>query len=41
MSTIAVPDRLVDPAFYGGADRILSSLVEFVPEEWDLPSYPR
>jgi pseudouridine-5'-monophosphatase len=41
MSTVAVPDRLVDPACYGDADRILSSLVEFVPEEWGLPAYPR
>jgi len=41
MSTVAVPDWLVDPAFYGGADRILSSLVEFVPEEWGLPPYQR
>jgi HAD superfamily hydrolase (TIGR01509 family) len=39
MSTVAVPDRLVDPTWYGDADQVLASLVDFVPEEWGLPPY--
>lgn len=39
MSTVAVPDRIVDPAWYQRADQVLSSLLEFVPEEWGLPAY--
>lgn len=39
MSTVAVPDSMVDSACYGGADQVLSSLVDFVPEEWGLPPY--
>jgi pseudouridine 5'-phosphatase len=39
MSTVAVPDKLVDPACYGDAHQVLSSLVDFVPEEWGLPPF--
>ena len=39
MSAVAVPDRIVDTACYRPADQIVSSLVEFVPEEWGLPPY--
>lgn len=39
MWTVAVPDRLVDPACYGEADQVLSSLVDFLPEEWGLPPF--
>ncbi len=39
MSAVAVPDSIVDPACYERADQILSSLAEFVPEEWGLPPY--
>ncbi len=39
MSTVAVPDKLVDPACYGDAEQVLSSLVDFMPEEWGLPPF--
>ena len=39
MSAVALPDKIVDPACYKRADQILSSLVEFVPQEWGLPAY--
>jgi pseudouridine-5'-monophosphatase len=39
MHVIAVPDPHMDHSAYSGADEILSSLNEFDPSEWNLPSY--
>lgn len=40
MAVVAIPDPNMDHAAYPEADLILSSLLEFQPEEWGLPPYP-
>ncbi|RKZ84687.1 MAG: HAD family hydrolase [Candidatus Parabeggiatoa sp. nov. 1] len=39
MSVVAVPDPRLDKTFCQGADQILNSLEEFVPEQWGLPAF--
>ena len=41
MGVIAVPAPQIDRTFVQNAHQILSSLEEFVPEEWGLPAFPK
>lgn len=34
-----VPDPRLDSSYHGGADQILSSLLDFNPYEWGLPPF--
>lgn len=34
-----VPDPRLDSSFHETADKVLSSLLDFDPAEWDLPPF--
>lgn len=39
MSAIMVPDPKLDSSYHDAADQVLSSLLDFNPSEWSLPSF--
>ncbi|XP_058207782.1 (DL)-glycerol-3-phosphatase 2 [Rhododendron vialii] len=41
MSAVMVPDPRLDSSYHGGADQILSSLLDFNPYEWGLPPFEK
>ncbi|KAI8565822.1 hypothetical protein RHMOL_Rhmol03G0291200 [Rhododendron molle] len=41
MTAVMVPDPRLDSSYQGGADQILSSLLDFNPYEWGLPPFEK
>ncbi|KAH7855371.1 hypothetical protein Vadar_024114 [Vaccinium darrowii] len=41
MSAVMVPDPRLDSSHHGGADQILSSLLDFNPSDWGLPPFEK
>lgn len=39
MSVVVIPDVVFDPQLFKAADQILGSMIEFNPQDWDLPGY--
>ncbi|KAG2692118.1 hypothetical protein I3760_08G037000 [Carya illinoinensis] len=39
MSVVMVPDPRLDSSFHDAADQVLSSLLDFSPNDWGLPPY--
>ncbi|KAL5717666.1 pseudouridine 5'-phosphatase [Ranunculus cassubicifolius] len=39
MSVVMVPDPRLDSSYHVGADQVLSSLMDFDPNEWGLPPF--
>ncbi|MBW4535101.1 MAG: HAD-IA family hydrolase [Pleurocapsa minor HA4230-MV1] len=39
MSVVVIPDVVFDPQLFKAADQILGSMLEFNPQDWDLPGY--
>lgn len=39
MSVVMVPDPRLDVSFHKAADQVLSSLLDFNPDDWGLPHF--
>jgi HAD superfamily hydrolase (TIGR01509 family) len=39
MSVVVIPDAVFDRQLFTAADQVLDSMMEFNPQDWDLPKY--